>query len=160
MTTVHSYTNDQRILDAPHSDLRRARSAAANIIPTSTGAARAVGLVMPEIKGKLDGFAFRVPTPDGSITDLTVNLGATPSVEEVNALFREKAEGEMKGILEYTEDPIVSSDIIGNPNSCIFDALSTKAAGDGYAKVVAWYDNEWGYSQRVVDLLDRLVELG
>ena len=155
MTTVHSYTNDQRILDAPHSDLRRARSAAANIIPTSTGAARAVGLVMPEIKGKLDGFAFRVPTPDGSITDLTVNLGATPSVEEVNALFREKAEGEMKGILEYTEDPIVSSDIIGNPNSCIFDALSTMVKGS-LVKVVGWYDNEFGYASRVVDLAGRV----
>lgn len=151
MTTVHSYTSDQRILDAPHSDLRRARSAATNIIPTSTGAARAVGLVMPEIRGKLDGFAFRVPTPDGSVTDLTAIVDGEPSVEEVNDLFRTAAGDAMKGILEYTEDPIVSSDIIGNPHSCILDGLSTMVSGN-MVKVVGWYDNEYGYAARVVDL--------
>ncbi len=156
MTTVHSYTSDQRILDAPHSDLRRARSAATNIIPTSTGAARAVGLVMPEMKGVLDGFAFRVPTPDGSVTDLTVNVGAEPSAEEINALFRAAAEGPMKGILYYTEDPIVSSDIVGDPHSCILDGLSTMVSGN-LVKVVGWYDNEFGYATRVVDLAERVV---
>ncbi len=156
MTTVHSYTSDQRILDAPHSDLRRARSAATNIIPTSTGAARAVGLVMPEMKGVLDGFAFRVPTPDGSVTDLTVNVGAEPSAEEINALFRAAAEGPMKGILYYTEDPIGSSDIVGDPHSCILDGLSTMVSGN-LVKVVGWYDNEFGYATRVVDLAERVV---
>ena len=155
MTTVHSYTSDQRILDAPHSDLRRARSAATNIIPTSTGAARAVGLVMPDMKGVLDGFAFRVPTPDGSVTDLTVNVGAEPSVEEVNDLFRKAADGPMKDILYYTEDPIVSGDIIGDPHSCILDGLSTMVSGN-LVKVVGWYDNEFGYATRVVDLAERV----
>ncbi len=155
MTTVHSYTNDQKILDGPHSDLRRARSAATNIIPTSTGAARAVGLVLPEIKGRLDGFAFRVPTPDGSVTDLTVNVGGEPTAEAINDLFREAAEGPMKGVLRYTEDPIVSSDIVGDPASCILDGLSTMVSGN-LVKVVGWYDNEYGYASRVVDLAARV----
>ena len=156
MTTVHSYTSDQRILDAPHSDLRRARSAAVNIIPTTTGAARAVGIVLPHLAGKLDGFALRVPTPDGSITDLSVIIDGTPSVEEVNDLFRAAAEGPMKGILEYTEDPLVSSDIVGNPHSCIFDAASTMTSGN-LVKIVGWYDNEFGYATRVVDLVERVL---
>ncbi|HYG64799.1 MAG TPA: type I glyceraldehyde-3-phosphate dehydrogenase [Thermoanaerobaculia bacterium] len=160
ITTVHAYTNDQRLADVPHKDFRRSRAAAENIIPTTTGAARAVGKVLPQLKGKLDGMAMRVPVPDGSIVDLVCKLRANPSAEEVNAAVREAAEGPLKDIVEYSEVPLVSSDIIGNPHSSIFDALSTKAAGDGYAKVVAWYDNEWGYSQRVVDLLDRLVEVG
>lgn len=155
MTTVHSYTSDQRILDAPHSDLRRARSAATNIIPTSTGAARAVGLVMPEMKGVLDGFAFRVPTPDGSVTDLTVNVGAEPSVEAINDLFRTASNESMKGILYYTEDPIVSSDIVGDPHSCVLDGLLTMVSGN-LVKVVGWYDNEFGYASRVVDLAERV----
>lgn len=159
MTTVHSYTNDQRILDLPHSDLRRARAAAVNIIPTSTGAAKALGLVIPEVKGRLDGFAFRVPTPDGSVTDFTAVLERTASQSEINAAFKQAAEsGPMKGILEYTEDPIVSSDIIGNPHSCILDGLSTMVIGD-MVKVVGWYDNEFGYSRRIVDLVERIAKM-
>jgi glyceraldehyde 3-phosphate dehydrogenase len=160
INTVHAYTNDQRLADVPHKDFRRSRAAAENIIPTTTGAARAVGKVLPQLKGKLDGMAMRVPVPDGSIVDLVCKLRANPSAEEVNAAVREAAEGPLERIVEYSEVPLVSSDIIGNPHSSIFDALSTKAAGDGYAKVVAWYDNEWGYSNRVVDLLDRLVAVG
>lgn len=155
MTTVHSYTNDQKVLDLPHSDLRRARAAAVSIIPTSTGAAKAVGKVIPELSGKLDGFALRVPTPDGSITDLVAILKKEVTVEEVNAAFKEAANGPMKGILEYTEDPIVSADIIGNAHSNIFDSLLTMANGN-LVKVVGWYDNEYGYSCRVVDLIEKI----
>ena len=160
MTTVHAYTNDQRLADVPHEDLRRSRAAAENIIPTTTGAARAVGKVLPRLKGKLDGMAIRVPVPDGSIVDLTCRMKKPVSVGEVNTAVREAAEGPMKRIVEYSEVPLVSSDIIGNPHSSIFDALSTRSENDGYLKVVAWYDNEWGYSNRVVDLIDRLAALG
>lgn len=155
MTTVHGYTNDQRLLDLPHKDLRRARAAAINIIPTTTGAARTVGKVIPELKGKLDGFALRVPTPDGSITDFVATVSRETTVEEVNAAMKAAAEGSMKGILEYCEDPIVSSDIIGNSHSSIFDAQSTMVMGN-LVKVVSWYDNEYGYSCRVVDLVKRI----
>ncbi|MCF8240476.1 MAG: type I glyceraldehyde-3-phosphate dehydrogenase [Melioribacteraceae bacterium] len=157
MTTVHSYTNDQKVLDLPHSDLRRARAAAVSIIPTTTGAAKAVGKVIPELKGKLDGFALRVPTPDGSITDLVAELKKEVSVEEINAAMKEAAEGGMKGILEFCEDPIVSADIVGNSHSSIFDSLSTMVNGN-MVKVVSWYDNEWGYSCRVVDLLLKIAK--
>jgi glyceraldehyde 3-phosphate dehydrogenase len=156
ITTVHAYTNDQRLADVPHKDPRRSRAAAENIIPTTTGAARAVGKVLPQLKGKLDGMAMRVPVPDGSIVDLVCQLGKKATTEQINAAVRESASGPMKAILEYSEAPLVSSDIIGNPHSSIFDALSTKSQGDGYAKVVSWYDNEWGYSNRVVDMIDRL----
>ncbi len=156
MTTVHSYTNDQRLLDLPHSDLRRSRAAAVSIIPTTTGAAKAVGKVIPELSGKLDGFALRVPTPNGSITDLVAILKKRVTVEEVNEAFKKAANGSMKDIIEYTEDPIVSVDIIGNPHSNIFDALSTMANGN-LVKVVGWYDNEYGYSSRVVDLIKKVV---
>jgi glyceraldehyde 3-phosphate dehydrogenase len=152
MTTIHAYTQDQNLQDGPHSDLRRARAAALNIVPTSTGAAKAIGLVLPELKGKLDGFALRVPIPTGSATDLTVNLSRETTVEELNAAVKAAAEGPMKGFLRYTEDPIVSSDIVTDPASCIFDAGLTKVMGD-QAKVVGWYDNEWGYSNRLVDLI-------
>ncbi len=155
MTTVHSYTNDQMILDAPHSDLRRARSAAVSQIPTTTGAATAVGKILPELKGKLDGMAVRVPTATGSMVDLVANLKREVTIEEVNTAMKEAAEGTMKGILEYTEDPIVSVDIIHNPHSSIFDALSTMVMGKT-VKVISWYDNEWGYSCRVVDLIEKL----
>jgi len=160
MTTVHAYTNDQRILDLVHKDPRRARAAALNIIPTTTGAARAVGKVIPELKGRLDGLALRVPVPDGSLTDLTATLRRETTIAEVNAAFRAAAEGPMKGILEYTEDPVVSSDVIGNPVSCLFDAGATMVMAGRMAKVVGWYDNEWGYSCRVADLLERLAKLG
>jgi glyceraldehyde 3-phosphate dehydrogenase len=153
MTTTHAYTNDQSILDLPHKDLRRARAAAINIIPTSTGAAKATGLVLPHLKGKLDGMAMRVPVPDGSVTDLVVNLKREATVDEVNAAFRSAAgAGSLAGMLVYTEDPIVSSDIVGSPASCTFDALSTMAMGN-VVKVIGWYDNEWGYSNRLVDLV-------
>jgi len=155
MTTIHSYTNDQRILDLPHSDLRRARSAAVSIIPTTTGAAAAVGKVIPSLNGKLDGMAMRVPVPDGSITDFVVTLKKSTTVEEVNAAFKKASKGKMKGILEYTEDPIVSADIVGNSHSNIFDALSTIVMGN-MVKVVGWYDNEYGYSCRVVDLMKKM----
>lgn len=155
MTTIHSYTNDQAILDAPHSDLRRARSAAVSQIPTTTGAASAVGKILPELKGKLDGMAVRVPTPTGSLVDLVANLKREVTIEEVNAAMKKAAEGPMKGILEYTEDPIVSVDIIHNSHSSIFDALSTMVIGKT-VKVISWYDNEWGYSCRVVDLAEKL----
>jgi glyceraldehyde 3-phosphate dehydrogenase len=156
MTTVHAYTNDQRLADVPHEDLRRSRAAAENIIPTTTGAAKAVGKVLPRLKGRLDGMAIRVPVPDGSIVDLTCRLSRPAGTAEVNAAVREAAAGPLARIVEYSEVPLVSSDIIGNPHSSIFDALSTQASGDGYAKVLAWYDNEWGYSNRVVDLVERL----
>lgn len=155
MTTVHSYTNDQVMLDQPHKDLRRARAGAINIIPTTTGAAKAVGKVLPHLKGKLDGFALRVPTPDASITDFVCQVKRETTKEEINSFMRRAAENELKGILHYTEDPIVSTDIIGDPHSCIFDALSTMVNGD-LIKVVGWYDNEWGYSCRVVDLIRKL----
>ncbi len=151
MTTIHAYTGDQNLLDAPHSDLRRARSAAVNIVPTSTGAAKAVSLVLPELKGKLDGFAFRVPVPTGSATDLTFTASRETTVDEVNQIVKDAAEGALKGFLVYTEDPIVSTDIVTDPASCIFDAGLTKVIGD-QVKVVGWYDNEWGYSNRLVDL--------
>ncbi|HOW24319.1 MAG TPA: type I glyceraldehyde-3-phosphate dehydrogenase [Bacteroidales bacterium] len=154
MTTIHSYTNDQVILDGPHSDLRRARSAALSQIPTTTGAARAVGKVLPALKGKLDGMAIRVPTPTGSVVDLVVNLKVEATRDEVNMAIKEAAEGPMKGILEYTEDPIVSVDVIHNPHSSIFDAQSTMVMGKT-VKILSWYDNEWGYSVRVVDLIEK-----
>ena len=152
MTTIHAYTNDQNVLDFPHKDLRRARAAAINMIPTTTGAAKAIALVIPELKGKLDGYAMRVPTPTGSATDLTVNLGKAVAADEINAAMRAAAEGELKGILRYTEDPIVSTDIVTDPASCIFDASLTNSMGS-LAKVLGWYDNEWGYSNRLVDLI-------
>ncbi len=155
MTTIHAYTNDQNILDAPHSDLRRARSCAVSQIPTTTGAAKAVGIVIPELNGKLDGMAVRIPTATGSLVDLVVNLKTEATVEEINAAMKAAAEGPMKGILEYTEDPIVSVDIIHNEHSSIFDALSTMVKGKT-VKVLSWYDNEWGYSARVVDLIEKL----
>lgn len=154
MTTIHAYTNDQRILDLPHKDLRRARSAAVSIIPTTTGAAKAVGLVIPELKGKLDGMAMRVPVPDGSITDFVAVLNKNTTKEEVNAAFKKASKSSLKGILEYTEDPIVSADIVGNSHSNIFDSLSTMVQGN-MVKVVGWYDNEFGYSCRVVDLIKK-----
>ena len=160
VSTVHAYTNDQRLADVPHKDLRRSRSAVDNIIPTSTGAARAVGKVLPKLKGKLDGVALRVPVPDGSIVDFACRLAKKPDVEAVNAAVRSAAEGPLTRIVQYSERPLVSTDIIGNPHSSIFDARSTQAAGDGFARVVAWYDNEWGYSNRVCDLLERLDAVG
>jgi glyceraldehyde 3-phosphate dehydrogenase len=155
MTTVHAYTNDQNILDLPHKDLRRARAAGVNIIPTTTGAAKAVGLVLPHLKGKLDGFATRVPVPDGSLTDVTAVLAKPATKEEINAAFAAAAETSLKGILEYSNDPLVSSDIVGNPHSCIFDAESTMSMGT-LVKIVGWYDNEWGYSNRLADLVVRV----
>jgi len=154
MTTIHAYTNDQQILDLPHKDLRRARAAAINIIPTSTGAAKAAGLVLPHLKGKLDGISMRVPVPDGSVTDLVAKVRSDVTKEQVNAAFEAAAsEGSLAGKLVYTEDPIVSSDIVGTPASCTFDALSTMVMGDT-VKIVGWYDNEWGYSSRLVDLVE------
>jgi glyceraldehyde 3-phosphate dehydrogenase len=159
MTTVHAYTNDQRLADVPHKDLRRSRAAAENIIPTTTGAAKAVGRVLPHLEGRLDGTAMRVPVADGSTVDFTVILRRDPSAEEINASMHQAADGPLKGILEYCDRPIVSSDVIGNPHSSIFDALSTQTLGEGFVKVIAWYDNEWGYSSRVVDLIDRMAKL-
>jgi len=159
ITTVHAYTNDQRLADVPHKDFRRSRAAGENIIPTTTGAARAVGKVLPRLKGKLDGLAMRVPVPDGSIVDLVCRLGKNASAEDVNEAVREAAEGPMQRVLEYSEEPLVSSDIIGNPHSSIFDAMSTSSLQDGYLRVVSWYDNEWGYSNRVVDLIDKMATL-
>ncbi len=153
MTTIHSYTNDQTVLDFPHKDLRRARAAALNMIPTSTGAAKAISLVIPELKGKLDGYAMRVPTPDVSVVDVVVLLKKNATAAEINAELKAAAEGPMKGILAYTEDPVVSTDMLRNPNSSIVDGQLTKVVGDNLAKVVSWYDNEWGYSSRVVDLI-------
>ena len=159
MTTIHAYTNDQRLLDMPHKDLRRARSAAVSIIPTTTGAARTVGKVIPELKGKLDGMAFRVPVMNGSVTDFVATLSKPATKEEINAAMKEAAAGRMKGIMEYTEDEIVSADIIGNSHSCIFDAPSTLVMQGHLVKVVGWYDNEWGYSCRVVDLIKKAAAL-
>jgi len=160
MTTVHSYTNDQPVLDLPHKDLRRTRAAAQNIIPTTTGAAKAVGLVLPELKGKLTGLSLRVPTPDVSVTDLVAVLARDVTVEEVNAALKEAAEGPMKGILAYSEEPLVSSDYIGSTASSTIDALSTMVMGGNLVKVVSWYDNEWGYSNRVVDLAAYIAKKG
>ncbi len=159
ITTVHAYTNDQRILDVMHGDPRRSRAAAANIIPTSTGAARAVGKVIPELNGKLDGMALRVPVTDGSATDLVARLGKSVTKEDINAALKAAADGPMKGILEYTEDPIVSSDIVGNPHSSIIDAQSTMVMEGNMVKVLSWYDNEWGYSNRCRDLMEKAANL-
>ena len=159
MTTVHAYTNDQRLADVPHADLRRSRAATENIIPTTTGAAKAVGKVLPELEGKLDGMAMRVPVADGSIVDLVVELTREVTAEELNAAVREAADGPLAGIVQYTEAPVVSSDIIGNPHSSVFDAGATTVLGSNLVKVLAWYDNEWGYSNRVVDLIERLARL-
>jgi glyceraldehyde 3-phosphate dehydrogenase len=159
ITTVHAYTNDQRLADVPHKDFRRSRAAGENIIPTTTGAAKAVGKVLPQLQGKLDGLAMRVPVPDGSIVDLAFRMGKKASRDDINAAIREAAAGPMKRVVEYSEAPLVSSDIIGNTHSSIFDALSTNSQEDGYARVVSWYDNEWGYSNRVVDLIGMLAEL-
>jgi glyceraldehyde 3-phosphate dehydrogenase len=160
MTTIHSYTNDQKVLDFPHKDLRRARAAALNMIPTTTGAAKAIGLVMPQLKGKLDGYSMRVPTPDVSVVDFVAILSKAATSEEVNAALKAASEGELKGILAYTEDPVVSSDMLHNSNSSIVDSLLTKVLDGNLLKVVAWYDNEWGYSCRVVDLVAFLVKKG
>lgn len=153
MTTVHAYTSDQNLQDGPHRDLRRARAAAINIVPTSTGAAKAIGLVIPELVGKLDGYALRVPVPTGSITDLTIETRAGLTVDDVNAAYREAAEGPLAGVLKYTDEPLVSSDIVGDPHSCIFDSGLTKVMGT-QVKIAGWYDNEWGYSHRLVDLTE------
>ena len=160
ITTTHAYTNDQRLIDAPHKDLRRARAAAENIIPTTTGAARAVGKILPKLAGRLDGGAVRVPVPDGSVVDLVARLGKPVTVEQVNAAAKEAAEGPLKGVLEYNTSPIVSCDIVGDPHSCIFDAPFTRVLGGNYVRVFGWYDNEWGYSNRVVDLLGMLNAFG
>ncbi len=160
MTTIHSYTNDQNVLDFPHKDLRRARAAALNMIPTTTGAAKAIGLVMPQLKGKLDGYAMRVPTPNVSVVDLVAVTTKNTTTEEVNAALKAAAEGELKGILAYTEDPVVSTDMLHNPNSSIVDSDLTKVLGGNLVKVVSWYDNEWGYSMRVVDLIEFLAKKG
>jgi glyceraldehyde 3-phosphate dehydrogenase len=160
MTTIHSYTNDQKVLDFPHKDLRRARAAAINMIPTTTGAAKAIGLVMPQLKGKLDGYSMRVPTPDVSVVDLVVVTGRATTVEEVNAALKVAAEGPMKGILAYTEDPVVSTDMLHNPNSSIVDGAMTKVLDGDLVHVLSWYDNEWGYSCRVVDLAVFLAKKG
>ncbi|MCD6539999.1 MAG: type I glyceraldehyde-3-phosphate dehydrogenase [Candidatus Omnitrophica bacterium] len=160
MTTVHSYTNDQKILDLPHKDLRRARAAALSMIPTTTGAAKAIGLVIPELKGKLDGLAIRVPTPTVSITDLTVNVGKATSVEEVNNLFKQASQTYLRGILLYNEQPLVSKDFVGNPYSCIFDAELTRVIEGNLVKVLGWYDNEWAYSLRIVELIEYIASKG
>jgi glyceraldehyde 3-phosphate dehydrogenase len=159
MSTIHSYTNDQRILDLPHEDLRRARAAALSIIPSSTGAAKAIGEVIPELKGKLNGGAFRVPTPDGSVTDFTAAISKDATVEAINTTFKAAAgQKNYKGILEYSDEPLVSQDIVGNPHSCIFDSKLTLALGNRFVKVVGWYDNEWGYSNRCVQMLEMLAK--
>ncbi len=159
MNTIHGYTNDQRLLDFPHSDLRRSRAAAVSSIPTSTGAARAIGLVIPELKGKLDGFSVRIPVADGSMVDLTVELAKDADIKSINSAMKAASEGRMKGVLEYTEDPIVSVDVIGNSHSCVFDSGLTMEIGKRLVKVVGWYDNEWGYSCRVVDLIEKAIAL-
>ncbi len=158
MNTIHAYTNDQRVLDMPHKDLRRARAAAESIIPTTTGAARAVGKVLPELKGKLDGMSLRVPVPVGSVVDLTAELSKTVTIEEVNGAVKSAADGKMKGIMQYCTDPIVSKDIVGNPHSSIFDADLTMVMDGNFIKVVSWYDNEWGYSNRCVDLFRKMAQ--
>ena len=160
MTTIHAYTNDQRILDGGHKDLRRARAGAVNIIPTTTGAARAVGIVLPELDGKLNGMAMRVPTPAGSVTDFVATLEHSASEGEVNVAFKEAASNGLNGVLEYSEEPLVSSDIVKNPHSCIVDALSTRTVGENMVKVIGWYDNEWGYSCRTADLAAYIVDKG
>jgi glyceraldehyde 3-phosphate dehydrogenase len=160
MTTIHSYTNDQNVLDFPHKDLRRARAAAINMIPTTTGAAKAIGLVMPALKGKLDGYAMRVPTPNVSVVDLVVVTSKPTTAEAVNAALKEAANGKLKGILAYTEDPVVSTDMMSNPNSSIVDGQLTKVLGENLLKVVSWYDNEWGYSMRCVDLVEFMAKKG
>ncbi|MCL4499679.1 MAG: glyceraldehyde-3-phosphate dehydrogenase, partial [Chloroflexi bacterium] len=160
MNTIHSYTNDQKTADQAHKDLRRARAAAANLIPTSTGAAKAIGLVIPELKGKMHGLSVRVPTPTVSLVDLTVTLSKPTTAEEINAAMKAAADGPMKGILGYTEDPVVSTDFKGDSRSSIFDGLSTMMLGDKFAKVLSWYDNEWAYSERVGDLIDLMVKKG
>jgi glyceraldehyde 3-phosphate dehydrogenase len=157
MTTCHAYTNDQNLLDLPHKDLRRARAAAINIVPASTGAAKATSLAIPKLKGKMDGMAFRVPVPDGSVTDLVCILEREASTEDVNGAFKEASQGRLDGLLKYTEDPLVSSDVVGDPHSCVFDALSTMAIGN-MVKVIGWYDNEWGYSNRLVELTKLVAE--
>jgi len=159
MTTIHAYTNDQRILDLPHKDLRRARAACMSMIPTTTGAAKAVGEVIPELKGKIDGMAIRVPTPDGSVVDFVAELNRNVTVEEVNAAVKKAANGRLKGIVEYTEEPIVSIDVVGNSHSSIFDALSTMVVEGNLVKIISWYDNEWGYSCRVVDVIEKMFNL-
>jgi len=156
MTTVHAYTGDQHLVDGPHKDMRRARSAGVNIVPTSTGAAAAIGVVIPDLKGKLDGMAMRVPVPDGSITDLTVTLNKETTAEEINAALKAAAENELKGILEYSEEDLVSTDILTNPHSSIFDSKLTKVIDGKFVKVVSWYDNEWGYSNRMIDLVKKM----
>jgi glyceraldehyde 3-phosphate dehydrogenase len=156
MTTIHAYTNDQKILDQPHKDLRRARAAALSMIPTTTGAAKAISEVIPDMKGRLDGFAVRVPTPDGSLVDLVVEVEKPTTKEEVNAVVKAAAEGAMKGILEYTEDPIVSIDVVGNGHSSVFDSLSTMVSGGNLIKIFSWYDNEWGFSCRMIDMLKKM----
>ena len=159
MSTIHSYTNDQRILDFPHKDLRRARSAAINIIPSTTGAAKAIGEVIPDLKGKLNGGAFRVPTPDGSVTDFTAVLEKDATVDTINGAFKEAASDKSyKGVLEFSDEPLVSEDIVGNPRSCIFDSKLTLMIGNRFVKVVGWYDNEWGYSNRCVELMEMVAE--
>lgn len=158
MNTIHSYTNDQIILDAPHKDLRRARAAAISMIPTKSGAAKAIGLVIPELDGKVDGFAVRVPTPDGSLVDLTCELSRSVTKEEIHAAMKEAADGSMKGILEYLDEPLVSCDIIGNTHSSIYDSLMTKVIGGDLVKIIAWYDNEAGYSTRLADLIEMVAE--
>jgi len=160
MTTIHSYTNDQKLLDLPHKDLRRARAAALSMIPTSTGAAKAINLVIPELKGKLDGYAMRVPTPNVSVVDLVVVTSKPASAESVNAALKQASEGAMKGILAYTEDSVVSTDMLRNPHSSIVDSQLTKVVDGNLLKVVAWYDNEWGYSMRCVDLVEMLAKRG
>ena len=160
MTTIHSYTNDQKVLDFPHKDLRRARAAAINMIPTTTGAAKAIGLVMPQLKGKLDGYSMRVPTPDVSVVDLVAVTARATTAEEVNAALQAAAEGPMRGILAYTEDPVVSTDMLHNSNSSIVDAQMTKVLDGDLVHVLSWYDNEWGYSCRVVDLAEFLAKKG
>lgn len=158
MNTIHAYTNDQRILDLVHSDLRRARAAALNMIPTTTGAARAVGKIIPELEGKLDGLSLRVPVPAGSIVDLVATLNESITIESVNAAFKAAADGNLKGYLEYSDEPLVSSDIVGNPHSCIFDSLATMVIGGNMVKILGWYDNEWGYSNRVVDVISLIMD--
>jgi glyceraldehyde 3-phosphate dehydrogenase len=157
MSTIHSYTNDQRILDLPHEDLRRARAAAVNIVPSSTGAAKAIGEVIPSLKGKLNGGAFRVPTPDGSVTDFTAILNSAATVASINEAFKAAAaSGSLHGVLEYSDEPLVLRDIVGNPHSCIFDSGLTMTLGEKFVKVVGWYDNEWGYSNRCVQMIEML----
>jgi glyceraldehyde 3-phosphate dehydrogenase len=159
MNTVHAFTADQRLVDAPHSDFRRSRHASINIVPTSTGAAQAIGRVIPELEGRLDGLALRVPVPDGSVVDLTLEVEKPVTVGQINDAVRAAAEGTLKGIIEYQKDPVVSTDIVGNNHSCIFDSLLTQVIDDTFIKVIAWYDNEWGYSSRVADLIVRLAEM-